>query len=208
MWSILFLIYQQSHIHPVILLSSKLEMLKYYNKNTHKVVRNIIITLLSPWLPHNITWRIIVRLSLRHSSSLSSVYTRSHASLYKELPNYVIYKRTRLTVTLQIALVLQYDRGPSSSFLGKQLGAKHLHCLCNIRFYFPHFSLLLHISLKESVLMLFMTIHWRTCKVNCVVRWYSKVSTSNILARKPGQSTAILENWSQIRMFQSPESPF
>lgn len=150
MSSILFLIYQQSHIHPLILLRSKLEMLKYYNKNTHKVVRNIIITLLSPWLPHNITWWLIVRLSLRHCSGLSPVYTRSHGSLYKELPIYVVYRRTRLTVTLQIALVLQYDCGPSSSFLGKQSGAKHLHCLCNIWFYFPHFSLLLHISLKRK----------------------------------------------------------
>jgi len=118
MSSILFLIYQQSHIHPLILISSKLEMLKYYNKDTHKVVGNIIITLLSPWLPH-ITWWIIVRLSLRHCSSLSSVYTRSHGSLYKALPNYVVYKRTQLTLTLQITLVLQYNRGPSSSFLGK-----------------------------------------------------------------------------------------
>jgi hypothetical protein len=150
MSSILFLIYQQSHIHPLILLSSKLEMQKYYNKNTHKVVRNIIITLLSPWLPHNITRWVIVRLSLRHCSSLSPIYTRSHGSLYRELPNYVVYKRTQLTVTLQIALVLQYDSGPSSSFLGKQLGAKHLHCLCNICFYFPHSSLLLHISLKRK----------------------------------------------------------
>jgi len=145
-----FRIYQQSHIHPLILLSSKLKLLKYYNKNTHKVVRNIIITLLSPWLPYNITWWIIVRLSLRHCSSLSPIYTRSHGSLYKELPNYVVYKRIQLTVILQIALVLQYNHGPSSSFLGKQLGAKHLHCLCNIWFYFPHSSLLLHISLKRK----------------------------------------------------------
>lgn len=150
MSSILLLIYQQSHIHPLIVLSYKLEMLKYYNKNTHKVVRNITITLLSPWLPHNFTWCIIMRLSLRHCSSLSPVYTRSHGSLYKELPNYIVYKRTRLIVTIQIALVLKYDRGPSSSFLGKQSGAKHLHCLCNLCFYFPHSSLLLHIPLKRK----------------------------------------------------------